>query len=47
LEKITLNAPQSRFQNAHRSEEEEEEEEEEIILICKSLILCHSIDLQA
>jgi hypothetical protein len=46
LEKITLNAPQSRFQNAHRSEEEEEEEEE-IILICKSLILCHSIDLQA
>jgi hypothetical protein len=43
-----LNALQSRFQNAHRSEEEEEEEEEEeIILICKSLILCHSIDLRA
>jgi hypothetical protein len=42
-----LNALQSRFQNAHRSEEEEEEEEEEIILICKSLILCRSIDLQA
>jgi hypothetical protein len=41
-----LNALQSRFQNAHRSEEEEEEEEE-IILICKSLIICHSIDLQA
>jgi hypothetical protein len=41
-----LNVLQSRFQNAHRSEEEEEEEEE-IILICKSSILCHSIDLQA